>query len=94
MERLTSSTASKSTESTEPSETELYMRMLNVTSSVKEEYEEFIKGKPTLIQGTALNWWLDPTHQANYPRLSQMAINILSIPSMSAEAERVFSGAW
>ena len=49
MERLTSSTASKSTESTEPSETELYMRMLNVTSSVKEEYEEFIKGKPTLI---------------------------------------------
>ena len=67
--------------------------MLNVTSSVKEEYKEFIKGKPTLIRGTALNWWLDPTHQANYLRLSQMAIDILSIPSMSAEAEQVFLGA-
>jgi hypothetical protein len=29
---------------------------------------------------------------ADYPRLSQMAIDILSIPSMSADAERVFSG--
>jgi hypothetical protein len=29
--------------------------MLNVTSSVKEEYKEFIKGKPTLIRGTAFN---------------------------------------
>ena len=49
MECLTSSTAFKSTEFTEPFETELYMRMLDVTGSVKEEYEEFIKGKPTLI---------------------------------------------
>ena len=49
MECLTSSTASKFTESTKPSKTELYMRMLDVTSSIKEEYEEFIKGKPTLI---------------------------------------------
>ena len=56
IERLTSSTASKSTESTKPSKTELYMRMLDVTGSIKEEYKEFIKGKPTLIQGTALNW--------------------------------------
>lgn len=96
MERLVNSTTSKSTESTastEPSETELYMRMLDVTGSVEEEYEEFIKGKPTSIRGTALDWWLDPTHQADYPRLSQMAIDILSIPSMSAEAERMFSGA-
>ena len=28
-----------------------------------------------------------------WPRLSQMAIDILSIPAMSAEPERVFSGA-
>ena len=65
MERLVNPTASKSTGSTtsvEPSKTKLYMRMLNVTGSVKEEYKEFIKGKPTLIRGTALNWWLNPTH--------------------------------
>ena len=39
---------------TEPSETGLYMRMLNVTGSIKDEYEDFIKAKPTLIQGTVL----------------------------------------
>ena len=58
MERLVNSTASKSTGSTasaKPSKTKLYIRMLNVTGSVKEEYKEFIKGKPTLIRGTALN---------------------------------------
>ena len=58
MERLVNSIASKSTgstASTKPSETKLYMRILNVTSSIKEEYKKFIKGKPTLIRGTALN---------------------------------------
>ncbi len=40
--------------STEPSETELYMRMLDVTGSVENEYKDFIKVKPTSIQGTAL----------------------------------------
>ena len=51
----TGSTAFKSIKFTEPSKTELYMRMLNVTSNIKEEYKEFIKGKPTSIRGTALN---------------------------------------
>jgi hypothetical protein len=83
---------SSTNRSTEPSETELYIRMLDVTSSVEDEYEDFIKAKPTSIRGTALQWWLNPTRRADYPRLSQMAIDILSIPSMSAEAERVFSG--
>lgn len=67
--------------------------MLDVTGGVKEEFEDFIEGKPISIQGTALDWWLNPTRQKDYPRLSKMAIDILSIPSMSAEAERVFSGA-
>ena len=55
---------------TEPSKTELYMRMLDVTSSIEDEYEDFIKAKPTLIQGTALQWWLNLTYRADYPRLS------------------------
>jgi hypothetical protein len=37
---------------------------------------------------TALNWWLDPARKKDYPRLLHMAINILSIPAMSAEPER------
>jgi len=40
--------------SIKPSKTELYIYMLNVTSSVEDKYKDFIKAKPTLIQGTAL----------------------------------------
>jgi len=34
---------------TEPFETKLYMRMLDVTGSVEDEYEDFIKLKPISI---------------------------------------------
>ena len=40
--------------SIEPSETELYIRILNVTGSVEDEYKDFIKAKPTSIQGMVL----------------------------------------
>ena len=66
------------------------MRMLDVTSSVEDEYEDFIKAKPTLIQSTALQQQLNLTYRANYPRLSQMAIDILFIPSISAETKQIF----
>ena len=46
---------------------------------------------PVLIDD-AIQWWLEPTQQLNYPNLAQMAIDILSINPMSAESERVFSG--
>jgi hypothetical protein len=39
---------------TEFSKTELYMCILNVTSSVEDKYKDFIKVKPILIQGIAL----------------------------------------
>ena len=35
--------------STKPSETKLYMRILNVTGSVEDKYKDFIKAKPTSI---------------------------------------------
>ena len=40
----------------------------------------------------ALAWWLEPTQRLMYPNLSLMAIDILSIPAMSAEPKRLFSG--
>ena len=40
--------------STEPFKTEFYMCMLNITNSVKDEYKNFIKLKPILIQGIVL----------------------------------------
>ena len=42
---------------------------------------------------TVLEWWLDVEQRTRYPLLSRMAIDIYSVPAMSAEPERVFSGA-
>ena len=41
----------------------------------------------------ALAWWCQDTQSQRWPRLSLMAIDILSIPPMSDEPVRVFSGA-
>ena len=35
--------------STEPFETELYMRILNVTGSIEDKYKDFVNSKPILI---------------------------------------------
>jgi len=52
--------------STKPFKTELYMHILNVTGSIKDKYKNFINLKPVLIQGTTLQWWLNPSHKADY----------------------------
>jgi hypothetical protein len=62
-------------------------------SSEQNEYEIYISQNPIQISGSALDWWLHDEQQQCWPRLSQMAIDILSIPAMSDEPERVFSGA-
>ena len=41
----------------------------------------------------ARKWWLESTQQLDYPNLSIMALDLLSIPAMSAEPKRLFSGA-
>jgi hypothetical protein len=59
------------------------------------ELEDFIKEEPSSIvqPETALSWWLKEEQRRRWPQLSYMAIDILSIPAMSAEPERIFSGA-
>jgi hypothetical protein len=42
---------------------------------------------------TALEWWSQDQQITRWPKLSSMALDILSIPAMSDEPERVFSGA-
>jgi hypothetical protein len=39
----------------------------------------------------AWSWWMEKTQQMSYPNLSRMALDILSIPAMSAWPERLFS---
>ena len=75
----------------------LLLRLSDVTedieSTVADDLDAFIRVKPFAISCTPLEWWFRPEQRSKFPRLSRMAIDILSIPSESAEPERVFSGA-
>ncbi len=41
----------------------------------------------------AVTWWCQEVQLVRWPRLSYMAIDILSTPAMCDEPERAFSGA-
>jgi hypothetical protein len=60
----------------------------------EDEYEDY-NSQESYDPGKAgaLAWWCQDTQRQRWPRLSLMAINILLIPAMSDEPERVFSGA-
>jgi len=58
-----------------------------------DDFKTFITSQPISIDCTPLEWWCKPDQRKNYPRLSRMAITILSVPAESSEAERTFSGA-
>ena len=58
-----------------------------------DEYERYCNSERVYGFTSALTWWLEDTQQKSYPSLSKMAVDILSIPAMSAEPERLFSGA-
>lgn len=40
-----------------------------------------------------VNWWLESAQRERFPRLSKMALDLLSAPAMSADCERLFSTA-
>lgn len=81
--------------SAEPSAFDLAMDQMKLAAPVEDEFELFIKQAQSTLPAstTALEWWLDPARKKDYPRLYYMAVDILSIPAMSAEPERIFSGA-
>jgi hypothetical protein len=58
-----------------------------------DDFNVFINAPPIKTDCTPLEWWCQASQRVRYPKLSAMAIAILSIPPESAEAERVFSGA-
>jgi hypothetical protein len=58
----------------------------------QDEYEDYCLEAPYEIQSSPLQWWCEDSQRKRWPRLSMFAINILSIPAMSDEPERVFSG--
>jgi hypothetical protein len=79
----------------QPDEYDLLAQELDVVGPTldADEYEAYTSQKPIPIDCSPLTWWLRDEQQERYPRLSRMAIDILSIPAMSADPERVFSGA-
>ena len=68
-------------------------KSLDITSRKQEqgdEFERYIHATPHPLDGiSALEWW--EIHRLEFPRLSCLARDILSIPAMSDEPERIFS---
>ncbi|GKT52606.1 putative AC transposase [Colletotrichum spaethianum] len=63
----------------------------DVTRDV-DDFENFIRTQPIKIEGSPLLWWCLRDQIRTYPRLSRMAIDILSVPPGSADPESAFSG--
>jgi hypothetical protein len=60
----------------------------------QDEFQDYYNREPYDIRKmTALEWWCLDQQRKHWPRLSYIALDILSIPAMSDEPERVFSGA-
>ena len=53
-----------------------------------DEVEKYVLELVTMVRDP-IAWWKD--HQQQFPRLSRMALEFLSIPAMSDEIERIFS---
>lgn len=62
-----------------------------VNADDEDEFDRFLR-EPATQDDSALEWWLHPTRQKQWPRLSVFAISLFSFPPMSDEPERVFSG--
>jgi hypothetical protein len=79
----------------QPNEWDLLMEDMEVTedpADAVDDFNHYIKAAPIKISGSPLTWWCHKDQLATYPRLSQMAIDILSIMPESADPESAFSG--
>jgi hypothetical protein len=60
----------------------------------QDEFDSYISESAIMLDSstTAIEWWCQSIQRIRYPRLSELAIEVLSIPGMSDKPERVFSG--
>jgi hAT family C-terminal dimerisation region len=60
----------------------------------QDEFDNYISESPIPLDSytTSLQWWSHSLQCTRFSRLSQLAIEVLSIPGMSDKPERVFSG--
>ena len=68
--------------------------MLYGISTIEDELEDYLRTAPLKIKDSSdfkpIEWWV--ANMSVYPTLAAMAFDFLSIPAMSVEPERVFSG--
>lgn len=58
---------------------------------IQDEYTQYVNSLVVVGIKDPRAWWLEPTQRRIYPNLSKLALDLLSIPAMSAEVERLFS---
>ena len=70
------------------------LEVRTINAPVRDDFASFIYADATDIPSdcTPLEWWCQPQQRKQYPKLSRMAISVLSIPAESSEPERTFSG--
>ena len=80
---------------THPNQFLAFLNARPLQTAKKDEYERYIQ--EPVVDKTAipspLQWWLNPIQRSRYPNLSILALDILSIPAMAADTERLFSQA-
>ena len=74
-----------------------FLQYFNKRSTVRvdDEYQAYLKEPilpPKSIENP-LQYWLESLQRKRFPNLSLMALDILSIPAMTADTERLFSAA-
>ena len=61
---------------------------------MKDEYKRYLtEGIVSIDISIALEWWTNTAQRTRFPLLSRITINILSIPAMLSEVERLFLAA-
>jgi hypothetical protein len=73
-----------------------YVRHLQkraIDRAPKDEYQLYLSTPPITACKDPRAWWSEPTQLQQFPYLSKMAFDFLTIPAMSDDAERVFSAA-
>ena len=85
--------ANTSTPLTTSNEYELWLGAIDAPEVIEDEYEAYLEVKKVFGYLRPIDYWLDSKQKQDYPNLSRMAIDILSIPAMSSDPERAFSAA-
>jgi hypothetical protein len=76
----------------EKTEHEIWLEQKRRRPLALDEYMKYCQG-PITSDVNARAWWMEPAQRAAFPNLGKMALDLLSIPAMSASPERLFSSA-